>query len=73
MRYVIAIKREFRDEAPTDWVRQLRSVDGLVILGDAKFDRLMVEASEDTIERVRLLLGDIFHVEPVKRYRTSAN
>lgn len=68
MQYVIAAKREFRDQLRTDWINKVQSVAGVTICGEPKFGRLIIEASDDAIEAVRAVLGGAFHIEPITRY-----
>lgn len=68
MQYVIAAKREFRDQLRTDWVDEIQSVAGLTVCSEPKFGRLIVEASDEAIEEVRAVLGGAFHIEPISRY-----
>lgn len=68
MQYVIAAKREFRDQLRADWIDQVQSVAGVEVCGEPKFGRLVVEASDEAIEAVRAVLGEAFHIEPITRY-----
>ena len=64
-RYVIAVKRNMRDQAPHDWVNQLEKVDGLKLVSKAKSNRVMVEANPKAIEVARTILSDYCYIEPL--------
>ena len=63
--YVIALKRARRDQAPSDWVDQLREIEDLRFVGEARAKRVLVEALPDAIEAVRARHGAYCHVEPL--------
>ena len=64
-RYVIALKRARRDQAPSDWVDQLQEIEGLQFITEARAKRVLVEAPPDAIEAVRTRLGAYCHIEPL--------
>ena len=68
-RYIIAIKRERRDTASSYWKEPLRSIAGLVIVGEDDPLRVQVEATDDAIAEAKRVLGDCCHVEPVIIHR----
>jgi hypothetical protein len=61
--YWIAVKRESRDEAPSDWRDQLTRVQGLQILSRPGSERVRVVATEQAIREAITLVGDFCHVE----------
>lgn len=67
--YVIAVKRERREAAPSNWKQPLRSIAGLRIIGDDDPLRVQVEASDEAIAEVRRVLGHLCHIEPIIRHR----
>ena len=64
-RYVIAVKRAMRDQAPSDWVDRLQEIEGLRLVAEAQANRVLVEAHPNAIEAACTLLGDYCHVEPL--------
>ena len=68
-RYIIAIKRERRDTAPSHWKEPLRSIAGLAIVGDDDPLRVQVDASDEAIAEARQVMGDCCHIEPVITHR----
>lgn len=68
-RYIIAIKRERRDTAPSHWKAPLRSIAGLAIVGDDDPLRIQVEATDEAIAEARQVMGDCCHIEPAITHR----
>jgi len=62
-RYVIAVKREERERAPSDLAAALREVAGLSVEESSNPRRVQVEASPEAIEETRRRFGDLFHIE----------
>ena len=71
MEFAISIRRSHRDTAPEDWIDLLREAEGVTLLGEPLFGRVMVEAAQDGAQRLQELLGEAFIVEPVILYDTS--
>lgn len=65
-RFVIAVKREMRSAAPSDWVNQLLDIDGISPVGKPSASRIMVESTPTGIEAAKSLLGEYCHIEPLK-------
>lgn len=63
--YVIAIKREQRAAAPSDWQERLGRIEGLEVLKGHSPDRVQVRASEEAIRTARHRLGNLLHIEPI--------
>jgi hypothetical protein len=61
--FVLAVKRDRRDDVPGDWVDVVRATSGLTVMGDADPARLQVRATADAIEQVRNQLSDYLHIE----------
>ena len=61
--FVIAVKRERRDDVPPDWVEVVRDAPGVVVMGDASPYRLQVRASPEAIAQIRERLGNDLHIE----------
>ena len=64
-KYIIAIRRESRATAPTDWVEFLRGIPGLHLASSANPTRIQVEASPEAIEDARRRVGQFAYIEPV--------
>jgi hypothetical protein len=61
--FVIAVKRDRRDDVPRDWMQVVRGTPGVTVMGDANPQRLQVRASPDGIARVRDQLSDYLQIE----------
>jgi len=61
--FVLAVKRDRRDDVPGDWMDVVRGTSGLEVMGDANPARLQVRATADAIEQVRNQLSDYLHIE----------
>jgi hypothetical protein len=68
--YIVAIRRDCRHDAPTDWVERLNRVDGVSVIG-ASDRRAQIAADDCAVERVREDLGAFALVEPVIEHRPS--
>lgn len=62
--YVIAVKREQRSEAPSDWQERLGRIEGIEVLGGRNPYRVQVRASEEAIRTARHRWGNLLHIEP---------
>jgi hypothetical protein len=69
--YIIAIKREMRNTAPTTCLEMLRDIDGLTISGASNPNRVQVEASDEAIAEVRRRVEPWCHIEAAIRHRPS--
>ena len=69
--YIIAVRRDARDRVSSVWPNQLKSIEGLTLLGASNPMRVQVLASPEAIERVRELYGDSCHIEPLIEHHTS--
>ena len=68
--YVIAVKRERRGEAPSDWKASLAGIENLTVRDSANVLRVHVEATAEAIEVARERLGDLCHIEAEILHRT---
>jgi hypothetical protein len=68
-RYVIAVKREQRAVASTDWSDALRGIEDLKIHSTSNPSRIQVDASDQAIAEARRVLGDLCHIEPALPHR----
>ena len=67
--FIIAVKRDKRQQAPGDLVDLLRTIDGVEVDPDQNSRRLHLHASPEGILKVRQQLGEVCHIEPVIRHR----
>jgi hypothetical protein len=67
--YVIAVRREMRDQVPPGWDKLLADIDGLSIRGTANPNRIQVDASDAAIADARERLGDCFYIEPASIHK----
>ena len=65
--YVVAVKREYRNEAGHDWSEVLEAIPGLEVVPGPVRHRLQIEATPDAATEARRRLGDLCYVEPVRR------
>lgn len=63
--FVLAVKREMRNDAPADWIVLLSKIDGVELLGETESEPIQIEADEDTIARVSEQFKEFCHIEPV--------
>ena len=68
MRYVVAIKREARDTAPSDLLPRITESQDLELIGSIQFGRMIVDATEDTIDNINREFGSYVYVEPIISY-----
>ena len=66
--YVIALRRDRRDDAPAQWLQRLAEVEGVSVVGSSP-RRARVLANDAGIERVRSTLGSYLHIEPVMAHQ----
>jgi hypothetical protein len=64
-RYVIAVKRQMRDQVPADWIERLREIEGLSLVSEPRHNRVMVEAVPEAMKVVQAELGDYSYIEPL--------
>ena len=69
-RFVVAVKRSQRVSAPADWHELLKGVDGLHVVTPTPAPRMVVEGDEGAVERLRGLVGEWCHIEPVISHET---
>lgn len=70
--YLVAVKRQLRDQVEDDWSKVLESIEGVEPApSPLRPDRIQVEATPAGIAKVRQCLGDICHIEPVLRHEVS--
>jgi len=62
MRYVVSVKREKRQEAPSDWQDRVLQTPGVSLIGGSK-DRLTVDLTSGALERIQKELSDYCHIE----------
>jgi hypothetical protein len=69
--FVIAVKRERRDEVPAEWVELVRGTSGVTVMGTANPGRMQVRASPEAISRIRAQLADYLNIEKLIPHRLS--
>ena len=69
--FVIAIKRESRESAPSDWLEQIGNIEGVSIISDPADRIIRVEGPEGIGIILIELIGEYCHIEPVIFYRHS--
>jgi hypothetical protein len=68
--YIIAVRRDHREDVPADWVRLLTEVEGVSVLGSSH-KRAQILANDFAIQRVRLSLGSYLRIEPVVTHQVQ--
>lgn len=63
--YIVAVKRECRQQAPPDWRQRVRLLQGVKIVGSGDMPRLLVELSPRGLEQLRQVVGPYCHIEKV--------
>jgi len=69
-RYVIALKRERRQEVSVDWIDRLQGAPGVEITASAGNRRATVRATADGLHELHRRVGAFCHIEPVIEHRT---
>lgn len=67
-RYVVAVKRESRAEAPADWLEQMQHIEGIRLIG-ATGIRAQIEAEPEPVKELRARLGRFLTIEPAIMHR----
>ena len=68
MKYVVAVRRECRDTAPSDLLVTIAANQDIELIGSIRFNRMIIDADEQAIDKIRADHGDMLHVEPVMTY-----
>ncbi|HEU4833595.1 MAG TPA: hypothetical protein VFS90_04240 [Pyrinomonadaceae bacterium] len=68
-KYIIAPKREFRSVTPRNWQEDLKNIQGVQVIGSQPA-RVHVEATAQGIDRLRSMLGNMYHIEKAITHRT---
>lgn len=66
--YIVAVRRDRRQDAPPDWLRRLGETEGITVIGSSG-RRAQVRGDEEPIERLREAMGSYLHIEPVIPHR----
>lgn len=69
-KYIIAPKRQFRDSTPQNWHEGLKNVEGVQVIGGQPA-RVHVQATAQGIDKLRLMLGKMYHIEEAITHRMS--
>lgn len=62
--YIISPKRERRKHISSDWMKSLRNLKGVEIIGEGPV-RAQIKASPSGVDSLTKLLGGDFHIEPL--------
>ncbi|MCB1035497.1 MAG: hypothetical protein KDD47_16865 [Acidobacteria bacterium] len=62
--YVIAVRREHRQDLQPNWAEPLFRIEGLEVAGDPKRFRLLASGSEEALRQVRPYFSTFCHIEP---------
>ena len=69
--YVIAVKREKRDEAPGDLLETICAREDVSTFNRGPSLRVVVEVSPEAVEALTRDYGDWVHIEELTEYRTQ--
>jgi hypothetical protein len=69
-RYVVAVRRNRRDDAPDDWLGRVSAL-GASIVGEFGV-RAQITASPAVVTRLRDELGDLLLIEPLNEHHTAS-
>jgi hypothetical protein len=61
--YVIAVKRERRQDVPSDWCALVRDTPGVSILGTANPLRVQIRASAEAVRQITSELSEWVYIE----------
>ena len=67
--YIVAVKREQRENATEDWFKPALGIKELNVLSPIDGPRVIVEGTEATISRLRAMLSPICHIEEIVEHR----
>jgi hypothetical protein len=62
--YIVAVRRDRREDTPPDWVQQIGAIDGVSVVGSTG-KRAQVAADAAGIARLRENFGSQILIEPV--------
>jgi hypothetical protein len=69
--FVVAVKRQHKNDVPRDWVETVRSIDGVVVQEPVTPQRMLVKASSAAIARVRQRMSEYLLVEELIEHETA--
>ncbi len=67
--YLIAFRREFREQTEPEWEKLLAGITGLEVKNPGARRRVRVEATPEALSEIRERLANRCHIEPVIRHR----
>ncbi len=70
-RYVVAVRRECRSDAPAGWVDQVAALEGVTLVGGGEL-RIQVDAEPEAVARLEDAVGSFAHVEQAVEHRPLA-
>ena len=71
-RYVIAVKRACRSEAPEDWLDRLKAVEGLELCGEPQSQRAQIQVTQAALAEITRSFGGYCHIEAVIPHSLSS-
>ena len=72
MHYIVAVQRERRDQAPSDWKQQVANVAGVTVLNHNDLPNLQIEVTDEGLDQLRRQLGDLLYIEPLVPHRPAS-
>lgn len=70
--YIVAVRRERREDTPADWVQQIGAIDGVSVVGSTE-KRAQVAADAVGIAQLRQDFGSRILIEPVITHHTQGS
>lgn len=70
-RYVIAVRREKRQEIDPDWPKKVQAIPGIDIQTSNSSNRMMVLATETAVGLLKKEMGLNLYIEPVIDHKKS--
>ena len=69
--YVVAVKRDQRDAAPSDWVALIRAIPGVSVRGSASPIRVQIDATAEAAHEIQQQFGGFCHIETAIIHKPS--
>lgn len=61
--YVVAVRRDRRDDVPADWIERVRDCEEVVVQQPVTARRILIKASARGVDAIRQSLSTYLHVE----------
>ncbi len=68
--YVVALRRETREQAPLNWVQRIGEIEGVSVVGSTD-RRAQVTADENGLAKLQQDFGSQMLIEPMIPHRTQ--